>query len=200
MKRKTTILLAIIFSATALYGAYVSITGLVENGWPATAAFVVIAAFFFWHATAKGKKQKRDKSISSAEKPTPIRQEVPEKPEEKPQYFTAYNGRVNGVTFQGRQRILARLKKKQEEFENICFELEAGEYQGEPSIKVMAGLWEDENLEQIGFIPAASVDKVLPYVGCATVTGEIYGGLEDEFDGSPKSYGCAVEVSVKIEK
>lgn len=222
MKKKTLVILALVMAALAIYGAYTSITGKIENGWAATGVFVALALLFGWRATRKTSKAGQQPAQaatpqSPAKQPATEKQEKPQPqsipqqptakgqaqpaPQPKPEYITVYSGRLNGVTYQGRQRILARLKKKQdEEFEDIRFELEAGEYEGEPSVSVMAGLWEDESLKQIGFIPAKSVDKVLPYTGQAIVTGEIYGGPEDEFDENPKSYGCSVEVSVKIEK
>lgn len=219
MKKKTLVILALVMAALAIYGAYASISGTIENGWAAAGLFAALALLFAWRASRKTSKAGQQPAQaaapqSTAKQPETKKQEKPQPqtnpqqptakeqaPQQKPEYFTVYSGRLNGVTFQGRQRTLERLKKKQdEEFEDIRFELEAGKYEGEPCVSVMAGLWEDESLKQIGFIPAKSVDKVLPYAGQAIVTGEIYGGPEDEFDENPKSYGCSVEVSVKIEK
>ena len=121
----------------------------------------------------------------------------PERPQKT--FRTVYKGKVVGVTFQGRQQMLARLKRMaEEEYADLDFALEQDEYKGEPSIKVMAGLMEeDKPMQQIGFIGKADIPKVLPYIHTCSVIGEIYGGPEYEGEEDPKSYGCAIEVYIE---
>lgn len=108
-------------------------------------------------------------------------------------YKTVYEGKVKGVTKQGRQRVLEKLLEMEREGETIFYSLEEDEYEGKPSIKVMAGTMDfDKPPKQIGFIAEADVDKVLPYVDTAFVDGTIYGGEDGKY------YGAAVEVSVQV--
>ena len=110
----------------------------------------------------------------------------------KYKYTTIYKGKVVGVSFGGRQKVLARL----DENGNPDFSLEESEYKGAPSIKVMAstGYKLDDTPKQIGFIPADKVEQVLPYVGAANVIGTIYGGPEYEGQEDAHNYGCEIEV------
>lgn len=122
----------------------------------------------------------------------------PTAPAAPKKYRTVYEGKVVGVSFKGRQNVLARIKRGEEDGDSVLYTLEAGEYQGRPCIKVLAELMSEEKpARQIGFIAEADIPKVMPYIDSGYAAGEIYGGPEDEYDDSGKNYGCALEVFIE---
>lgn len=107
---------------------------------------------------------------------------------------TVYEGKVVGVTFEGRQRILARVKRYEDNGDYLDYSLEVGEYNGKPSIKVMVEFPDTDDPKQMGFIAASDVKRVLPYVDEADVLCEVYGG--PDFEGDDHYYGASVTLVV----
>ena len=107
---------------------------------------------------------------------------------------TVYEGKVVGVTFEGRQRILARVKRHEDNGDYLDYSLEVGEYNGKPSIKVMVEFPDTDDPKQMGFIAASDVKRVLPYVDEADVLCEVYGG--PDFEGDDHYYGASVTLVV----
>lgn len=112
-----------------------------------------------------------------------------------------YEGKIAGTAHDGRQGVLARLMKKENDGEVIDFSLEESTYQGKPSIKVMAEIFgEDAPPKQIGYIAAKDVGKVLPLIDTADVDVELYGGPDAGYDfeeGRDYLYGAAISLYTK---
>lgn len=139
--------------------------------------------------------------------PDETERETEKKPEMEPakpaskvtlkQNRTVYEGKVVGVTFEGRQRILACVKRYEDNGDYLDYSLEVCEYKGKPSIKIMVEFPETDEPKQMGFIAATDVKRVLPYVDKADVLCEVYGG--PEFEGDDHHYGASITLSVQGE-
>ncbi len=187
---------------------YADITGQVEDGVISAAVFA-IAAVLLWLKSRKGGKKK---SVKASPKPQKVKAVKPSPatatpasmteptPEPTPEIKTRtckiiYDGKVKGVTKQGRQKVLEKLMEMESEGETLVYDLEVDEYEGSPSIKVIVSILYDEKPpKQIGYIAAEDVEKVLPYVGKAYVDGKIYGGQNGKY------YGAAVRVLQVVEQ
>lgn len=211
---KKSLIAAIFCAFMAVYGLYATATGQVEspNGYYAVGLFALLAVFFALKVR-KNRKVKPAKAKKAVEKPRATKAaEVPAKaaatapakvpvavatpdaqPTQKPiTNKIVYNGKVKGTAMvPERQTALAWLKEQDDNGKSLLFTLEEDEYEGKPSIKVMVEVMlSEEPPRHIGYIAAADVDKVLPYMPKAYVDGHIYGGE----DG--KNYGAAVDVFI----
>jgi len=193
---KKSLIFVILCEAMATYCVYADLSGKVENGLTAAAVFAIAAALL-WLKSRKDGTKKSGKSSPKTKTakpttamPTPAAAAAPVIQTQT--YKTVYEGKVKGVTKQGRQKVLEKLLEMESEGETIFYSLEEDEYEGRPSIKVMASTMDfDKPPKQIGFIAEVDVEKVLPYVDTAFVDGTIYGGEDGKY------YGAAVEVSVQ---
>ena len=204
MKKGVLTVLTFFFGLMTIYGIYDASRDLITgNGWYGLIFIAVLFAICLWRLIRPAKKQgsKSAQTVEPAQTrdaPQKPATSVPQPSAPRKKYRTVYMGKVVGVTFQGRQRTLARLKKWDDEGESLLFSLEQDEYNGEPSIKVMAEpMSVDSPPRQIGFIAKEDVPEVLPYVDTCSVLCEIYGGPDYQGEEDAKNYGCSIEVFIQ---
>ena len=217
--RKVLYLTAAVFGIAAATVPYDIIAGNKENtvqNWAVAVVTLLICllCILLARVTKRLKQRKKkqapaqpQKKAAEAERQQPAPEPIqpvkaapsqPTPPAAPKKYKTVYEGKVVGVSYKGRQNVLARMKRGEDEGDSVLYTLEAGEYQGRPCIKVLAELMSDEKpARQIGFIAEKDVPKVIPYIDSGYAAGEIYGGPEEEYDDSGKYYGCALEVFIE---
>ncbi len=167
-----------------------------------------------WPATGSVSAEPGHKRVVASAKSAPAPVSAPAKPVPAPApaarpapavrastLVLRYEGKIAGTSRDGRQGVLARLMKKENDGEVLDFFLEESTYQGKPSIKVMAEVFgEDAPPKQIGFIAAKDVGKVLPLIDTADVDVELYGGPDAGYDfeeGRDFLYGAAISLYTK---
>ena len=143
---------------------------------------------------AKRRKAKRArKAAAAAAAPAapaaPTTQAAPTAPAPAKTPDPAYNFRIAGVTFEGRQRILKGIANSEDKYTGT-FHIDQIEYQGAPAFRVTLMTYDDDGTEyDIGRVPAALVNDILAvYDRITHVSVSVYGG----YDG--KSYGAAATV------
>ncbi len=197
--RKLLLIPAILCGMVAAYGA--ADTFQAPDGGKVVVLLVLLAiTFALVKAAMKKKKAPAPKQPPRTQPEVRVEQQAAPAPAvpapQRKKLKVVYEGKVKGVTFDGRQRVLAKFMRLEEDCETIFYSLERSTYQGKPSIKVMGEVsGEDKPAKQLGFIADKDVEKVLPYIDTASVECEIYGG--PEYDGDDRSYGASVTLLVR---
>lgn len=185
-----------IASAACAYVAYRTFT--VSSMPVLGVAFVVAAVLLLGKSISASKKADEQKAAEQAVQAQTEAEQTSEQEQRKPRTVVRRykDVHVAGVTFrnedgESRQGVLRKIEAEMPPFDDIVlYDTELGEYEGKPSIAVLA---EDV---QVGFLPAYLAEDLAPVFEHVELENArvIGGGYNDE--GERISYGMMVDVVV----